>query len=326
MQPCRRCKEVGADCQYTDRTRSRVYNPAQVDRLERKIRRLEAQNRILSDQLNQQPSQSSASVSSNVSHVNDASDTHRAGPSDVIREVSYLSINAAGERHYLGSSSGVLLANFIKANVEVGEPSQPASPHARHDPLVSTNSADDAVSQDLPPESVAKKLLLAYLNHDHLCYPIVQPAVLRALLTRIYDNDGSFYTHHAHEAFMFDMILAIATTSISKSAWHVLPSAQSHYTRAMRRVSRILELGGLGGLQAIILLIQYRMSSSMQDGSASTNRPSVPRWTKRLTRDLVRYVASCWHRHSNSSRARSASRVSLPNYTARGTRPRPTAT
>lgn len=247
-----------------------MYAQSHVDTLERRINRLEARNRLLTQQL-ESASSPSGSVGLNGDRGLGTASADRGGgrrSADVIGEVSYLSINTAGERHYLGSSSGVLLANFIKDNVEVETVTRPPSPQKQPDDYDAGASAMDVVP-DLPPESISRRLIMAYLDHDHLCYPIVQPASLLALLKKIYETDMVFYTLHPYEAFVFDMILAIATTSVCRSDWHVLPSAQSHYLRAMSKVSDILQMGGLGGLQATILLTQYRMSSSIKDNSAS---------------------------------------------------------
>jgi len=199
----------------------------------------------------------------------------RDGSADVAKEVSYLSINASGERNYLGSSSGVLLANFIKANVDIETSTRSSTPPGDSEAAISTASAAE-LGRDLPSEPVARRLILSYLNHDHLCYPVVHPATLMALFSEIYGTNMMFYAQHASEAFVFDIVLAIATASICRSDWQGLPSAHSHYTRAMKRVSIVLEKGGLGGLQAVILLTQYRMSSSMQDTSASKFYISEP--------------------------------------------------
>lgn len=177
-------------------------------------------------------------------------------------------MNGSGERHYLGSSSGVLLANFIKANVDIESSSRPTTP-PRDTQGASAAASGPDLGRDLPTETVARRLVFSYLNHDHLCYPVIQPAALLALHAEIHDTDRVYYAQHPNDAFIYDVVLAIATISISRSDWQGLPSAQSHYSRAMKRASRVLETGGFVGLQAVILLIQYRMSSSMQDTSAS---------------------------------------------------------
>ncbi|KAH7075121.1 fungal-specific transcription factor domain-containing protein [Paraphoma chrysanthemicola] len=270
--PCQRCSLAGSECHYTDRTKGRTYSQTHVDALERKIKRLETQNKVLVQQKRADTapigSQSAPVVSQHDLSASERIHTPSSGPADVAREVSYLSINASGERNYLGSSSGVLLANFIKANVAIETSTRPSTPPIDDQSTQSAGSIAD-IGRDLPSEAVARRLVVAYLNHDHLCYPVLHPATLLALLPAIYGTGSTFYAQHASEAFVFDIGLAIATASISRSDWQGLPSAHSHYERAMKRVSIVLEKGGLGGLQAIILLIQYRMSSSMQDTSAS---------------------------------------------------------
>jgi hypothetical protein len=65
------------------------------------------------------------------------------------------------------------------------------------------------------------------------------------------------------------MVLAIATASVYKYDWHMLPSAESHHARAMQELDHVLSHGGLESLQAILLLCQYRQGSSIKDNSAS---------------------------------------------------------
>ncbi|KAH8638096.1 Zn2Cys6 [Alternaria alternata] len=200
--------------------------------------------------------------------TNESSSPQHRLSADVAGEVSYLSINASGERNYLGSSSGVLLANFIRANVNIETSTRSMTPLGDDEATDSTALAAE-LARDLPSEQIARRLVLSYLNHDHLRYPVVLPATLLSILSETYSTNGALYTRTTSEAFIFDIVLAIATASICRSDWQGLPSAHSHYTRAMKRGSTILEKGGLAALQAIILLIQYRMSSSMQDTSAS---------------------------------------------------------
>lgn len=280
-QPCQRCTQAGIECNYTDRSKDRVYPQSHVDALEHRLSRLEARNKLLARELSSararprnplSPSSPSRPTGTPASEI--AAGTR---PGDVIGEVSYLSINAAGERHYLGSASGVLLANFVKANVDVPAQSRPQSRSqsrtqslfADHDePAIADARRTVDISRDMPPELVARRLTLAYLDHDHLCYPVISPAAFLTVLDAMYSDQG-YYANHRFEAFMFDMVLAIATATIHKFDWQILPSAESHHARAMLSVSDILQLGDLRSLQAVILLTQYRMSSSIQDNSAS---------------------------------------------------------
>ena len=270
--PCRRCSLSGSECRYTNRTKARTYSQVHVDTLERRIKRLEAQNRSLVQHNRADPvsctGQNTPIVVQDNLPTNESSSPQHRLSADVAGEVSYLSINASGERNYLGSSSGVLLANFIRANVNIETSTRSITPVGDDEATDSTALAAE-LARDLPSEQIARRLVLSYLNHDHLRYPVVLPATLLSILSETYSTNGALYTRTTSEAFIFDIVLAIATASICRSDWQGLPSAHSHYTRAMKRGSTILEKGGLAALQAIILLIQYRMSSSMQDTSAS---------------------------------------------------------
>lgn len=319
-QPCRRCRLGGLPCHYTDRSKGRTYSQAHVENLERKVKRLESQNKVLVQRSTSTAPPSGSPGAPVVHHAPgpDASNAQRGGlSSDVTGEVSYLTINASGERHYLGSSSGVLLANFIKANVDIESSTRPTSPPREAEASITTASAAE-LGRDLPSESVARRLVLSYLNHDHLCYPVVQPATLLALLSEIYSTNKVLYAQQANEAFIFDIALAIATASMSRSDSHGLPSAHSHYTRAMSRASRVLEMGGLGGLQAIVLLLQYRMRSSMKDTSASklTSRTKECVQKQHVLIELSsRHVASGWDWQQNCPRAWTAPGIRLSSQT-----------
>jgi hypothetical protein len=187
-----------------------------------------------------------------------------------MNEVTFLASTAAGERHYLGSTSGVLFANLVRASVDISNsrtiPS--TTEEDSHQRLNIANSKAPVSSQTLPPQELARKLVSSYLSHEHLCYPFLQPQALFSILESVY-HDYSFYKNNAYESFVFDLVLAIATTSIYKFDWQMLPSAETHHVRAMSRITEVFQTGGIKSLQAIILLCQYRTGSSMQDTSAS---------------------------------------------------------
>lgn len=186
-------------------------------------------------------------------------------------EVTFLASTAAGERHYLGSTSGILFANLVRASVDASNPNPPP-PSTNRDTQqqlnTSTSSTFTASSETLPSPELARKLVSAYLSHDHLCYPFLPPHTLLSIVDSVY-NDSSFYNNNAYESFVFDLVLAIATANVYKFDWQMLPSAETHHIRAMARITEVFQAGGLKSLQAILLLCQYRTGSSMQDTSAS---------------------------------------------------------
>lgn len=187
----------------------------------------------------------------------------------MMNEVTFLASTAAGERHYLGSASGILFANLVKASVDVSSPN-PSSNHRdmQHRLDTSTLSTFTASKETLPSPELARKLINAYLSHDHLCYPFLSPHSLLSIVDSIY-SDSSFYNNNAYESFVFDLVLAISTANVYKFDWQMLPSAETHHTRAMSRITEVFQAGGLKSLQSILLLCQYRTGSSMQDTSAS---------------------------------------------------------
>lgn len=90
--------------------------------------------------------------------------------------------------------------------------------------------------QGLPPESLARKLVKAYLDHDHIRYLLLLPSSVIDTVDRIY-HKPSFYKSNPFKAFVFDMVLAISTANVFKFDWQILPSPESHHTRAMSAVT-----------------------------------------------------------------------------------------
>ncbi|KAJ5102604.1 hypothetical protein N7532_003133 [Penicillium argentinense] len=57
--------------------------------------------------------------------------------------------------------------------------------------------------------------------------------------------------------------------SAHKCEWQSLPESENFQARAMTRVKEVLQGGGIQALQAVLLLCQYRMTSSAEETSAS---------------------------------------------------------
>ena len=276
QQPCSSCAQANATCVYTDKVRQRRFTSEDVERVEKRLRQSEARNRSLLSEVArlkaataEQPDGSPAGT--------DRSQTTEGRRADAVSEISYLSINAAGERQpYLGSTSGVLFANLVRSSVDASVSRQP-TPSA----TLSEASADITTSpvpignhakrkQELPPQALAARLMKSYFDHDAIAFPFLSASALLEILERFY-NSETYYSCQAtaYETFVFNMTLAIATASVYKYDWQMLPSAESHHARAMQELDQVLVHGGLESLQAILLLCQYRQGSSIKDNSAS---------------------------------------------------------
>jgi hypothetical protein len=128
---CDQCQKAEAGCTYTDRSKDPLYRRSQIEALERKLRQTEARNAALSSELARARATTAARALPASTPENPASPhttSKSASGSDVIHEVSFLASTAAGDRHYLGSTSGVLFASLVRASVDVTSEPQPNGP------------------------------------------------------------------------------------------------------------------------------------------------------------------------------------------------------
>ena len=297
---CGPCVKAGVACVYTDRSKEPTYRREVVERLERRLRQCEATNRALAARL--------ATAHANNGNNNNSDDGTRTGSAtsqtsdrqsgkgnlvlnryddgnDLTDEVSYLSLSAGGERQFLGSTSGVLFANLVRATVDAPAAPSPTaaamtpgkieSSTAFHSssmfslsPLSTLQSIPKADYSQLLPETFARDLHHVYFEHDHLCYPFLhRPTVLYAF-EQIY-RDPTYLERDVSAFFVFYMVLAISSVDFHKYDWQTRPDAEKFHGIALSKLNEVLQVGGLTALQAILLLCQYRMRSSVRDTSGS---------------------------------------------------------
>lgn len=298
---CGPCNKAGVPCVYTDRSKEPTYRKEVVERLERRLKQCEATNRALASRLASANSQLAAvtgakGASPDEDRVNGTipslpqDHTRSDSDNEVTDEVSFLSLTAGGERQFLGSGSGVLFANLVRATVDAT--SAPASSialkakefHQRNSSLSLTGLPASLTSipktdlSQVPPEQFARDLHHAYFEHDHLCYPFLHRPTVLSSFEQIY-ADPSFLDRDHSAAFVYYMILAISSVDFHKFDWQTRPDAENFHAIALARLNEVLQLGGIKALQAILLLVQYRMRSSIQDTSASMSylSPSISR-------------------------------------------------
>lgn len=255
LQPCTSCNKGGAQCVYTDRAKARAVRPDEVDRLERRLAQAENRNRSLAAELSRFRSTGPQGNDENdrIDLVQEPEPSdYSVRRSDVAAQVSILSTSAAGERQYLGSTSGVLFADLVRASVDAPYSRHPSPPGTIHT-VDSPETCEDIpanLPRELPPEKLARKLVQAYLDHDFLCYPFLIPSEIHRMLECLYSSGVSSLT--PYELFVVDMLFAISTAQVSKYDWRQLPSAESHHARAMATIGNVLRLGGLQALHAIL--------------------------------------------------------------------------
>lgn len=228
VQPtCSPCARTGLTCLYG--SRGPTLRRGDVESLERRVRHLDAQNKALTRSLHEARRHTSAADTSAASDGSRASPSipqaapdiqYRTIESEVANEVSSLSLHAGGDRDFLGSASGILLGRLLQIEVRtINQARGDETPQTSTRPLATARSDESGIATpeltSLPSEKLARSLLLAYLSHDHLCYPFLHPRSLMEALDAIYDDD-TFYRKHPVEAFVFDMVLAIGTAQVYK--------------------------------------------------------------------------------------------------------------
>ena len=279
---CGACARASAPCVYSERAREPIYRRDFVERLEKRLHQLEIANRDLREQLAVGRRERSSDLDPG-SASNERNEERQAGRSgdDVANEVSFLSTSAGGDRQFLGSASGLLFASLVRAGAANAFPrgadSSAVGPSGGE---VAGSGKPDWTIEDrtLPPQQLAKRLIEAYLAHDHLSYPFLHPQSVRNAVDAIY-ADTAHYLSHPFDAFMINMIMAIATCQVHKFNWQALPDAETYHRKAMCHLNSVLRHGGLRALQAMLLLCQFRLSSSTKDASGSRSSSFRSPWS-----------------------------------------------
>lgn len=188
---------------------------------------------------------------------------------EVADQVIHLSLIAGGGQHFVGSTSGLLLANLLQT--------RPQSHSALSDssswqpsilPDVTGAGGSTSPTSSLPPRHLARELIAAYCSHDHLCYPFISTRALSRSLDAVYDAESRDKVDPS-DAFFVDMALAIGTAQVYKFNWSGIFDAETHYNRAMTRLIDVLARDGITQVQALLLIAQYRMGTTSSNTTTS---------------------------------------------------------
>ncbi|KAF2653249.1 hypothetical protein K491DRAFT_603275 [Lophiostoma macrostomum CBS 122681] len=282
---CTACIKASVACAYSTRTKEPLYRRDYVEKLERRARQLELNNRALEDRLatvsgTDPPPTNLESQHSNW-NIRDSNtqrggmdtesndDTNSPAPigNDIASEVTFLSTHAGGDRQFLGSASGLFLASLVRGAVR--EETETSSLRLASPGNGVTAKSNWSIDHDtLPPRQMTNSLIDAYMAHDALCYPILAPSVILTIVDAMY-ADRAYPRTARFGAFAFHMLLSIGTAQVYKFNWQILPDAETHHQRAMVYLDSVLSRGGIEAIQALLLCCQYRLSSSTKDASGS---------------------------------------------------------
>lgn len=184
------------------------------------------------------------------------------GDGEVADQVIHLSLIAGGGHHFVGSTSGLLLANLLQSRPQ---PQSTSGDPSTWQPNTALDSNPNHATSSLPPKPLAKELIAAYCSHDHLCYPFLSTKALHRSLDAVYDAEKP----DPVDAFFVDMTLAIGTAQVHKFNWNGIYDAETHYNRAMTRLVDVLARDGITRVQALLLVCQYRMGTTSSNTQTS---------------------------------------------------------
>ncbi|KAF7552385.1 hypothetical protein G7Z17_g4333 [Cylindrodendrum hubeiense] len=267
---CTPCKRVDAECEYA--VSEHQLRRRNIQKLERRIRDLEAHNVDLVDQLrrSERPSTGDDDIErTTTGFATPATPQPEAssprGDVEVAEEVIQMSLIAGGGHHFVGSTSGLFLANLLQSGLQ---PSSSLLSAAGWKPQSKPGVQSTHGFSGLPPKSHAEELLRAYCSHDHLAYPFLSTKALYQSLDAVYEA-GSPDKVDAVHSFFVDVTLAIATAQVHKFNWNGGYDAETHYNRAMTKLPEVLAHDGIERLQALLLICQYRMGTTSSNITTS---------------------------------------------------------
>ncbi|PLB46140.1 hypothetical protein P170DRAFT_415029 [Aspergillus steynii IBT 23096] len=262
LPQCSPCARAKVTCQYT--TSEHQHRRQHLQRLEQRIRQLETDNNSLAAQLRSSQDRPVANSDPQPAVTPQHEENIGARDDGVAEQVVHASLVAGGGHHFVGSTSGLLLATLLQSGHSSSSvfpiPTQQAGggpEQSRHSPYTDSNR---------PPKGLARDLLQAYRAHDHLCYPYISTKTLFQCLDSVYDGNND----DPVEAFFVDMALAIGTAQAHRLKWNGIYDSEAHLHRAMTRLTDVLARGGVQRLQALLLICQYKMGST-----SSSTTPSV---------------------------------------------------
>ncbi|KAF2020076.1 hypothetical protein BU24DRAFT_477195 [Aaosphaeria arxii CBS 175.79] len=290
LPQCSACRKAGTPCLHADKLRQRSMPRGYVDGIEARVQQLTAENIQLRQQLHRAslssqekeidstnnktgPSGATAgappSINNTQQKTGKSTDSTCNTPADniIAVEMGHLSLVATGETRYLGSGSGMGLANMISSAISTQSRMILPAECSLSDTPSPSGAPEGATDSHRPSLADAKPLVDAYFQHAHITFPLLHRPSFMGTVEKIYAEPG-YYESHASEAFTFDMVLAIGSSNFNRLD-EPTTSASTFYAIALSKVQRVMAMDGLTVLKAILLVSQHGIFSNLRDTGAS---------------------------------------------------------
>jgi hypothetical protein len=181
---------------------------------------------------------------------------------DLVHEIGLVSVSAGTDPKYIGPSSGYFFAKLVLAvAARQGQRSSMPMQLREH----TTNRSTFLLPQDaqsVPPtplpssKEYAIRLSESYFNTTHLQYPFLHQTTHMKLIEKVYSQEEPAPV----DAFQVNMVLAISATILSRRL-KVTLSGEGFCANAMRYFDKIYIENSLRGLQSLLLLLIYTLTS-----------------------------------------------------------------
>ncbi|PSN66577.1 hypothetical protein BS50DRAFT_634085 [Corynespora cassiicola Philippines] len=176
-------------------------------------------------------------------------------------EIGLVSVGTNSDQRYVGPSSGYFLARILLSQ-------SPRRYVERSEDRFGTisqsivNGLVEAVSGPLPlPEKVHAVLLCrTYFDFIHPQYPILHEPSFMQSLDWLYETSIDRLKADPYASFQLFMVLAIASTVLSRQAQHHIPG-ESYCLSALQYFEDINVENSLPGLQCLLLLLIFTLHS-----------------------------------------------------------------
>lgn len=184
-------------------------------------------------------------------------------PENLAHEIGLVSVSAGHDPKYVGPSSGYFFAKLVLAvAARQGQRSSLPAQLQEHNVTPRSTYLLPQDSQSVPPTPLpssmdyAIRLSQAYFDTTHLQYPFLHQPTHMKLIEKVYGQAEPAPV----DAFQVNMVLAIAATVLSRRL-KVSLSGEGFCANAMRYFDKIYIENSLRGLQSLLLLTLYTLTS-----------------------------------------------------------------
>lgn len=294
---CSPCLATGSVCEYVARHKQRAVDQELISKLKARVRTLEKENNELKNTSDHPHSlhSSSPDFTSRSSRTASPGVSREIGSvkvDEVTSVASYISMSAAGDTKYLGSSSGVLFAGIVNATLASAGKRPPLADIPLRSGEVHRLLAHDSPAQfyhnnmglhldekefdedgvevnyfkkPQAPLPAALKLVNIYFGHSQIIYPILNQEEFMITFHNIY-QDPKFYEQNPYAAFLYDMVLAIASIVINRNQYVDGTRKNKYLIAALQKLSMVMCQDGFKSLVAILMLAVYSLLHEISAG------------------------------------------------------------